>query len=98
MIKLTEIVANAGQYDKELGKNVVRYKLRDVFVNPSHVITMRDDEEYNKRVQNQELIDGLNTELKFTRLSLNMGSNVTLKCTVTGTPESVMNKILQEND
>lgn len=98
MIKLTEIVTTAGQYDQELGKNVVEYRLRDVFVNPAHVITMRDDEDYNNKLQNQGLIEGLNKEIRFTRLNLNMGSNVTLKCTVTGTPENVMNKILQKSD
>ena len=66
MIKLTEIISTAGQYDSDVGKNTISYKLRDVFVNPTHVIMM--------------------------------GSNVTLKCTVTGTPESVMEKLLQKID
>ncbi len=97
MIKLTEIVTLAGQYDPDLGKNGVQYKLRDIFVNPAHVITMREDEDYNKKMQGQQLIEGLKKEITFTRLNLNMGSNVSLKCTVAGSPDSVMAKIMQKS-
>ena len=98
MIKLTEIVSRAGQYDQELRKNVVSYELRDVFVNPAHVVTMRDDEEYNEKISRKIVIDGLSGDVRFTRLSLNVGSNVTLKCTVAGSPESIMQKFLQKSD
>tara|TARA_R110001583_G_scaffold69257_2_gene196459 strand:- start:260 stop:556 length:297 start_codon:yes stop_codon:yes gene_type:complete len=98
MIKLTEIISTAGQYDSDVGKNTISYKLRDVFVNPTHVIMMREDEDYGKKNQEQGLVSGLSKSVKFTRLNLNMGSNVTLKCTVTGTPESVMEKLLQKID
>ena len=92
MIKLTEVVARAGQYDPEKGKNSASYRLRDVFVNPAHVVTMRDDEDYNDRSNREQMIEGLNSNVRFTRLSLNVGGNTTIKCTVTGTPESVMQK------
>jgi len=98
MIKLTEIVSTAGQYNCDLGKNTVSYKLRDVFINPAHVIMMREDEDYGEKNQTRHLVSGLNKNIKFTRLNLNMGSNVTLKCTVTGSPESVMEKLLQKTD
>jgi len=97
MIKLTEVVALPAQYDPELGKNDVEYKLRDIFVNPTHVVTMRDDEDYNRKMQVQQLVKGLSKEVTFTRLNLNMGSNVSLKCTVTGSPDSVMAKIMQKS-
>ena len=97
MIKLTEIVSIAGQYNSELGKNTVSYKLRDVYVNPSHVVVMREDEDFNNKNKKQDLIDGLSKDLTFTRLNLNMGSNVTLKCTGTGSPEHVMEKFSTRN-
>ena len=98
MIKLTEIVATSGQYNKKLEKNVSSYRLRDIFVNPAHVITMRDDEEYNERAKTESMVPGLHKEIMFTRLNLNMGSNITLKCVVTGSPDSVMEKISQKRD
>ena len=97
MIKLTEIVAKSGNYDQNLGKNTVSYNLRDVFVNPSHVVTMRDDEEYNDKSLREELVKGLSGDIKFTRLNLNVGGNITLRCTVTGTPESIMRKFSRKS-
>lgn len=98
MIKLTEIVENPGQYDPETGKNNVLYKLRDLFVNPSHVVTMRADEEYNDRRSRGTIVQGLNKEVSFTRLSLNVGGNVTLKCTVAGDPQSILQKLTQKSN
>ena len=46
MIKLTEVVAVSGEYSVELQKNMCSYKLRDIFVNPSYVVSMRDDKVY----------------------------------------------------
>ena len=97
MIKLAEIIANPGHYDPETGKNTVSYRLRDVFVNPAHVVTMREDEEYNSRRNSGTLVPGLNENVSFTRLSLNVGGNVTLKCTVAGDPQSILQKLTNKS-
>ena len=93
MIKLTEIVKIAGTYNESLKKNNASYRLREVFVNPQHVVVMREDETLNMVAERGGVIDGLEPNVRFTVLNLNIGSNTTLKCTVAGTPTSIMEKL-----
>ena len=92
MIKLTEVVAAGGEYNVELQKNMCSYKLRDIFINPSYVVSMRDDEIYNNLAQKEGLLSGLVKEAKFTKLSINMGGTAVFKCTVAGEPGHRMEK------
>ena len=93
MIKLTEVVAVPGEYDTKLQKNICSYKLRDIFINPSHVVSMIDDERYNSLAQREALLSGLVKEARFTKLSINMGGNAAHRCTVAGEPSHIMEKI-----
>jgi hypothetical protein len=84
MVKLTEIV----EAPMSTGFNV-----RPVFVNPSHVITIRDDSRFSGYLAEGKL-DSLKVapNMQFTRITISGGSG-NHDVTVMGSPEMIYEKI-----
>ena len=68
------------------------YALREVFVNPAHVVCLREDKAYKKLLSEDELIDDLDENQSFTRVYLNRG-HAGIELTVVGEPSSVQEKL-----
>ena len=82
MIKLTEIYYS----DR-------KDKLRELWVNPSHIALMRDDEELNKRHARKPVIDNLNSAAAFTKLFLNIGRDTDVEISVIGNMTHIKEKM-----
>ena len=88
LVKLTEVCHNAALTTKQ------DYTLREVFINPEHVVMIREEARMQQLNERGLLPDGLSTEHKFTKLTINRGQTGT-EIIVVGSPniiESSLNK------
>lgn len=63
MVKFIEVFETGGN----------NYSMREVVINPSHVIALREDDN-TKRALREDRIPGLSKDLSFTRVYLNSGN------------------------
>jgi len=75
MIKLVEVSKKGEQYDPAIGLNKVTFGLREVFVNPNMIVSMRDDKALQEKNKKNRLFDNLNENVEFTTLTLNAGTS-----------------------
>ena len=84
MVRLVEII-----------KQLDEYQLREVFVNPRHVIALREDNYMKQNLWEGKLPENLDNRQSFTKLTLDKGT-VGLELTVVGTPALVESKLKDE--
>ena len=84
MVRLVEII-----------KQLDEYKLREVFVNPRHVIALREDNYMKQNLCEGRLPEGLDNRQGFTKLTLDKGT-VGLELTVVGTPTIIESKLKED--
>lgn len=86
LIKLTEVCTNGSYITNQ------KYSVREVFVNPEHVVMIR--EEARMRALNEQglLPDDLNKEHQFSKLTINRGHTGT-EIVVVGAPEMIETKL-----
>jgi hypothetical protein len=81
MIRLVEVIKQLNQYE-----------LREVFVNPIHVVSLREDGQMKSVLTEGHLPEGLDERQSFTRLVLDKGA-VGLELIVVGSPTLVESKL-----
>ena len=69
-----------------------KYVLREVFINPEHVICLRPDELAKRRLQENKLPAELDGRQEFTCIQMNSGHNG-FNITVVGNPSIVEEKL-----
>ena len=70
MIKLIEVYR-----EKELGANNI-FNMREVYINPAHVVCMYDDLSMVKNLNEGYLPEDMDKRQSFTRLRLNQGQSL----------------------
>lgn len=96
MIKLTEILQNAGAYDPEVGKVNCSYEVRELFVNPKFVVCMVENEALRGIHARRPIINELSPEAKFTKLTIASGVNGVVYHNVLGSPKQHLKNISGE--
>lgn len=86
VVKLVEV---AESYDVGAAR---KYMLREVFVNPEHVICLRSDELAKRKLAENRLPEALDKRQEFTSLKLNSGHSGTT-ITVVGAPSLIEEKL-----
>ncbi|MEC7125001.1 MAG: hypothetical protein VXW16_03935 [Bacteroidota bacterium] len=89
LVKLTEICQR-----NTLTSSKQEYTLRDVFVNPEHVVMIREDAHLGRLNESNSLLPGMNSDHKFTKLTINRGQTGT-EIVVVGAPQIVEQKLKQ---
>lgn len=82
LIKLTEVCQNGALTTQQ------DYTLREVFVNPEHVVMIREEARLQKLNEQGRLPPGLDTEHSFTKLTINRGHTGT-EIIVVGAPHII---------
>jgi hypothetical protein len=49
------------------------YSLKEIYINPTHVVMMRENREITKRIPQHQLFESLHPEQEFTTLRINSG-------------------------
>jgi hypothetical protein len=90
LVKLTEVCQK-----NTLTSSKQEYSLRDVFVNPEHVVMIREDSRMSQLNEKKSLLPGMDNSHQFTKLTINRGQTGT-EIIVVGSPQIVEEK-LQHN-
>ena len=86
LVKLTEVCQNKALTTKS------DYTLREVFVNPEHVVMIREEARMQSLNEQGLLPEGLKSEHQFTKLTINRGHTGT-EIIVVGSPTMVENSL-----
>ena len=86
VVKLVEVCKSTG-----LGASN-QYDLREIFINPEHVVCLRCDDTTRQRLRENKLPQDLDERQEFTRIQLNRGHNG-LDIVVVGDPATVERKL-----
>ena len=85
MVKLTEI------YQESMS---TRIGVREVYINPNHVVMVREDTNFGKYLHEGKLNNlGVDQSMRFTRISVRNGGTGNYEVVVFGDTESVYEKI-----
>jgi hypothetical protein len=93
MVKLTEIFSIPIEYSAELALVKEKFSVREIYLNPDHVITVKQNLELFTKAQEGELIEGLNKELSYTQIFLDTPRYSPQKVNVIGAPGHIAEKI-----
>jgi len=85
MIKLIEVCGSSKTSSE-------KYSLREIYVNPKHVISLRQESKYKQKLQEGLLPADLDLRQEFTRIVLDKGS-VGLEVIVVGDPNIINEKL-----
>lgn len=91
LVTLVEVVENRSNYSGTSVANKT-YSLREISVNPSHVICLREESTMMRRLNEGTLPDGLDHRQRFTKLTLDRG-HTGLDLVVVGDPSQVKEKL-----
>ena len=89
MIKLTEIFSIPIEYDSEIKMVKEKFSVREIYLNPSHIIFMRQNLMLAAKAQKKALVEDLNKNLVYTQIFLEPYREIN----VVGNPEHIMEKI-----
>lgn len=83
MVRFTEVYLRPGTNN---------YSMREIVVNPQHVVAFREDSEARSALHENRMPSGLSEDVSFTRIYLNSGSGE-LNVIVAGGPAIVESKL-----
>ena len=82
LVKLTEVCNNGAVTTNKM------YSLREIFVNPEHVIMIREEKRMRELNERGKVASGLDTAHQFSKLTINRGQTGT-EIVVVGSPEVI---------
>jgi len=91
MVKLVEICENVSASNSSQRF----YTLREVYVNPEHIVSLREEHSFRKRLDEGKMPEGLDPRQGFTRITLDRGQSG-LDVIVVGHPGTVEAKLRSE--
>ena len=86
LVKLTEVCNNGAVTTNKL------YSLREVFVNPEHVVMIREEKRIKELNELGNVAPGLDNGHQFSKLTINRGQTGT-EIIVVGAPEMIENTL-----
>ena len=90
LIKLVEVCKESNYANTN--PSDLKYSLRETFINPDHVICLREETQVKVKLNEISLIEDLDPRQQFTRVYLNRGQTG-LDITVVGSLEAVQEKL-----
>tara|TARA_R110000824_G_scaffold189440_1_gene370893 strand:- start:1645 stop:1935 length:291 start_codon:yes stop_codon:yes gene_type:complete len=82
LVKLTEVCNNGAVTTNKL------YSLREVFINPEHVVMIREEKRMKELNESGKVASGLDQAHQFSKLTINRGQSGT-EIIVVGSPELI---------
>ena len=93
LIKLVEVFKN-GSYNED-GLIKPRYSLRETYVNPDHVVCLREESDLSIEESESAVINEIDPRQEFTKIHINRGQTG-LDITVVGSLNTVQEKMVGE--
>ena len=76
---------------------VQKYTLREIYINPEHIISLREEPTYKQKLLEGKLPNDLDSRQEFTRVALNRGHSG-LEVVVVGTPAGIRSQLKEEKE
>jgi hypothetical protein len=93
VLKLIELVEKSLEYDPETESCKSSFLLREFFVNPDYIISMRENFSLRDKADAAALVDGMDKNISFTEISYAEGSRHGPKIiNVIGRPIDILEK------
>jgi len=89
MLKLTEICDSPASYDPESRGCKVSFSLKEVYLNPDHIILMRENISLKSKAKRGLLIEGMSEDLSFTELVISTPGHMSKTVNIVGPPEEI---------
>ena len=86
LVKLTEVCNNGAVTTNKM------YSLREIFVNPEHVVMIREEKRMKELNENGRVASGLDPAHQFSKLTINRGQTGT-EIVVVGAPDIIENTL-----
>jgi hypothetical protein len=91
-IKLVEACPATAYTTIENGGGLSKYILREIYLNPEHVVALRADQTMKTRLEEGRFVGELDNKQEFTRVYVNRGQSG-FDVTVVGSPEAIQEKL-----
>jgi|19_taG_2_1085344.scaffolds.fasta_scaffold20749_4 hypothetical protein len=89
IIRFTEVYEATRSHAKDTQRS---FSLREVFINPEHVVCVRSDPGFKRNLMEGTLPEGLDTRQEFSRVYMNRGQ-AGLDVVVVGDPDIIEEKL-----
>tara|TARA_R100000008_G_scaffold73108_1_gene51467 strand:+ start:243 stop:542 length:300 start_codon:yes stop_codon:yes gene_type:complete len=89
MLKLIEITSSSRGYDMESKTCKSSYSLREIYLNPDHIIMMRNNSSLNGKAKRHHLVDGLSENAVFTELVISTPGHMSKVLNIVGSPDEI---------
>jgi len=86
LVKLTEVCNNGAVTTNKL------YSLREIFINPEHVVMIREEKRMKELNESGKVASGLDATHQFSKLTINRGQSGT-EIVVVGAPAIIENTL-----
>jgi hypothetical protein len=94
LVVLTEVKENSRSSRRGSAERTKVYTLREVSVNPSHVVCLREDDSMKRQLQEGLLPPDLDDRQRFTRVFMERGQSG-IDLIVVGSPDQIRHKIYE---
>ena len=89
MLKLIEIRDASRGYDVKTKKCKVSFLLKDIYLNPDHIILMRENTSLKSKALRGQLIDGMDENMSFTELVISTPGHMSKIVNIVGSPDKI---------
>jgi len=89
VVKLVEVFRKNKLSEGKL--SIKKYALREIFINPEHVVCLREDENY-KTMLEEGFFEDMDNRQTFTKIYLNRGQ-MGIDLVVVGSPDTIQEKL-----
>ena len=89
MLKLIEIQNGPSGYDPKSQTCKGSFSLKEIYINPDHIILMRENVSLKNKVKNGALVEGMDKSLSFAQLTISTPGHMSRTVNVVGSPESI---------
>ena len=96
LVTLTEVAENTKARSIGSAERTKVYTLREILVNPSHVVCLREDGSTNRLLAEGHLPQGMDPRQRFTRVFLERGQ-AGIDVVVVGSPDQIREIIRKNN-
>ena len=92
MLKFVEVVEKPLEYDVETESCKSSSSLREIYINPDYIVSMKENEVLKQKSAHEPLVEGMNKSLSFTELTMHIRPNGSGVLNVIGSPSEIIKK------
>ncbi len=94
MLKFVEVCESSSFYDPEIQSCRTSFFLREIYLNPRYIVSMKENEGLQAKAKLGALIEGLNLGISFTELVVFSSGSTPRTLNVVGAPGDLTKELL----